>query len=272
MKTLINMLIITGITLFMSGCFAEKSYLGKVDVIGVGAGAKPVNPDMNHVEKAMLPNIMVATTPELQVQEQDVHTNVKYVLGDTLTKEYSGEPKMLADYLNAYSVLLNKVYIIDKNGVVAWSGSFKDNDIENAQGVYDYGLTGADRISFDEAMEKFVLDGDEADFDDDKVVEFPKDNTDSFLSGFSYSKKYPMLLTKFPDMEVLNSHGDKVSMSSLSNNGKPTVVVLYMSKAPDSSMFADVSRIQSMFTGESNSRVSPQKVLQRIEEVYFSTK
>lgn len=273
MKTFTNILLSGAVALSMSAC-AGKTYMGKVDVVGIGAGAKSATKNANTVNDAMLADIVVAYTPNLITKEQKVNETVKYVAGDALIKEYSGEPKLLADYLNAYQSLNNKILILDKNGVVAWSGFYKGN-IKGSRGVYDYGITGADFMPFDEAMEKFVIDGDEADFDDEKVISFPKTNKDSLLSGFSYSKKYPLLFTKLPDMKVVTTSGKTVSTNRLAKDGKPTVLVLYMSKGKsDKNLASDIDKARNlvgMFTGDTVAKdAAPQKVLQDIQTSYFS--
>ena len=273
MKMLTNVLLAGTVALAISGC-AGKSYIGKVDVLGVGAGPQVSASDPNYIDSSMLSDIVVAYTPKLQIKEQDVGKNVKYVAGDALVKEYSGEPKLLADYLNSYQSMTNKILILDKNGVVAWSGYFK-GDIKSSQGVYDYGITGVDRMPFDEAMEKFVIDGDEADFDEEKTIAFPKGNKESLLSGFSYSKKYPLLFTKLPDMKVTNAQGQTISTQELSNNGKPTVLILYMSKGKEeASLTGDVQKVRDvvdMFSGRSAQKAAkPQQVLTDMQQNYFS--
>jgi len=275
MKTFINILLVVAIPLFMSGCMAEKTYLGKVDVVGIGAGAKPVNSDSYNIDKSRLSNITVTNTPNIKITEQDVSKTVKYVAGEALVKSYTGEPKLLVEYLNSYQELSNKVLILDKAGIVAWSGSFKNNDIQSANGVYDYGFTGVDRMSFGEAMEKYVLDEELADYDDEKTIVFPNSNTDSFMSGFSSSKKFPFLLAKLPEMKVIDSNKNEISISSLANNGKPTLLIFYMSKQRDMNNLIDdtakVGNMAKMFTGNSASRdVRPQEILNNIQTIYFT--
>lgn len=275
MKTFVNILFFISMTLLMSGCFAEKTYIGKVDVIGIGAGQKSATGDAHSIEKKQLSNITVAYASDIQITEQKVNKTVKYVAGDALSKSYSGTPTLLVDYLNSYQSLSNKVLILDKNGVVAWSGNFKSRDIQSANGVFDYGFTGPDRMTFGEAMEKYVLDEETADYDDEKKIVFPKGNTEHFTSAFSYSSKYPFLLAKFPDMSLVDSNGKAVSVSALATNGKPTVLVFYMSKAPSTDTLAnDVNKaasIAGMFSGNigSDAPLYPHNILQSIQTIYF---
>ncbi len=276
MKTFLNVLLVLSMALLMSGCFAEKSYMGKVDVIGIGAGAKPATQDAHSLDSTKLSNITVAYAPDIKVKEQAVSDTVKYVVGDALTKEYSGEPKLLVDYLNFSQNLTNKVLILDKNGVVAWSGFFENYDIQNAKGVYDYGIMGVDRMSFDEAMQKYVLDEELADCDDEKKIIFPKGNIEKLAAGFSNSKYHPFVLAKFPDISLVDSNGKTLSIAKLAHNGKPTVLVFYMSKAPNKNTLGNdidkVADIASTFTSKIHHSVAPvypQNILEKIQTVYF---
>lgn len=274
MKTLFNYALIVVALLFMSGC-AAKTYVGKVDVVGIGAGAKPTTVDRQYILESSLPNVVIGYTPNLSVVEQNVSDTTKYIVGDALVKTYTGEPKFLVDYLNSYQNLENKVLILDKNGVIAWSGSFSGNDINSANGVYDYGLTGIDRMSFAEAMEKFVLNEETTDFDNDKKIEFPKGNKESFLSGFSYSKKYPLLFTKLPNMNITGSNGD-IDLSKIIGNKKPTVLVFFMSQAKKSTdLMDDVGKVKDMFDmarGKSASQKAPtpEMVLKQLQDIYLT--
>ena len=270
MKALLTKTVLSGVAIaIMSGC-GPSSYNGLVNVVAVGAGEKPTTKsDRNYVDTSSLPNIVVFHTPNLKIKEQKVSKNVKYIAGEALEKEYSGEPKIMVDYLNAYQNIDNKVLILDKKGIVAWSGAFKTNNITSAVGVYDYGLTGAKRMSFSDAMEKFVLDQDEAEFDEDKKIKFPQGNKDSFAAGFSYAGKYPLLMTKFPDMKL-----GTTTLSAIESNNKPTVLVFFMSKDTQSgTMQADVNKVTNMigaFTGAAKvGSPKPQKVLNDIEEIYL---
>jgi len=272
MKNLITKIVLSGTAIaVMSGC-GPASYNDRVNVVAVGAGHKPKATDRNYVDDKKLPDVQVYYTPNLKIKEQNASATVKYIAGDALVKEYSGEPKLMVDYLKAYHSFDNMVLILDKNGVVAWSGAFKGDDIRNAQGVYDYGITGAKFISFDEAMEKFVIDEDEAEFDEDKKIKFPTDNKSSFLAGFSYAGKYPLLMTKLPDMKF-----GKTSLSEIRKNHKPTVIVFFMAadEKQEKTLANDINKVQNLMgfvtgSGSSDEKIpAPQKVLTEIEKIYF---
>ena len=262
MKTLLKKIILSGVVVaLMSGC-GPSSYNGLVNVVAVGAGEKPTSvSDKNYVETESLPNIIVYHTPGIKIKEQDVSTKTKYIAGDALTKEYTGAPSLLVDYLNKYHSLDNKVLILDTRGVVAWSGYFRGSDVTQAMGVYDYGLLGTDRISFDEAMGKYVMDKEDAEeYKKDKKIVFTDD------------EKYPFLFAKYPNMRVGNN-----DLSKVISNNKPSVLIFFMSKdTSEGTLSGDVDSVVNavkFFSGqESSSSLTPQSVLQNIEDVYFEKK
>jgi len=275
-----NSLMSMAVVLTLAGC-GPATYNGKVDLVGVGAGPKPTRTDRHYIDPAKVPNSHLLYADKIQEKEQDVSTTVKYVVGDALIKEYSGEPQLLVDYLNAHQKLDNLVLILDKNGVVAWSSHFRTSNIADTIGIYDYGLMGEDRMSFSEAMEKFVGDLDEAeDYKPEKKIFIPKDNTDTFMSGFSRDKKYPFLFTKLnelKDAEFTNIDGQKVKLSSLINDNKPTILIFYKSKAAkdEASLQKDIDMAKDVFnmlkggSTSSNSVPAPQIILQNVETTIF---
>ncbi|MBD3823712.1 MAG: hypothetical protein IE916_04305 [Epsilonproteobacteria bacterium] len=271
MKRFFKYLSVLFMALMLSGCMAEKSYLGNVNVVGVGAGAKPAKTDVNYVDAGKYNHSIVVYTPNIAITEQKTNDTVKYVAGDALVKSFSGEPSMMVAYLNAYQAFKNKALIIDKNGVVAWSGAFRGNDIENANGTYDYGITGEKRMTFKEAMEKFVLNEEVTDFDKDKVIEFPQGNGEKFLSGFSYAKRHPLLFTKLPDMKFIGEKGE-ITLSQILSNKKPTVLIFYMAQGERARNLGDDLSQASYLLGVSEAPVvtTPAAVLQQIESIYLS--
>ena len=79
MKKLVNYLLIVVATLLMSGC-AAKSYVGKVDMVAIGAGAKAVSTsDKQYINENALPGIVVGYTPNLSITETGTSDTVKYV-------------------------------------------------------------------------------------------------------------------------------------------------------------------------------------------------
>ncbi|MEA3499554.1 MAG: hypothetical protein U9R41_00815 [Candidatus Marinimicrobia bacterium] len=274
MKNLMKLALVFLIGLMVIGC--SSSYVGKVDVIGVGAGEKPTSHDRHFVNESQVKNIKVTHTPNIKFKEQDVSENVKFVAGDALIKEFSGDPQLMVDYLNYSQKFNNLVLILDKNGVVAWEGYVKFLDFTNAFGVSSYGLTGPKRISFHEAMETFIGKEKKAKkYKEDKKIEFPKNNKESFAKGFSYEKKYPFLFTKLPDMGFTTLDGNKIQLSKFSENGKPTVLVFYMSQAKKTAnasaelkMAADALKMLTN-SGKRNEIPLPNELLKQIEDIYF---
>jgi len=273
MKRLMQVALVVVVAFLGSGC-AQKSYVGKVDVVGIGAGPKPVAQNKNSVVPSKLNKVSLLYADKIKVEKQKTSKPVAYLAGRSLVKKYSGEPKFLVDYLNAYQSLDNKILIIDKNGVVAWAGYARTDNIKNAQGVYDYGLTGVDSMSFAEAMEKFVIDEDEAeDYDADKKFNFEELKA----SLFSRSDRHPLLFTKLPDMQFISEDGKSVRLSQFVNNHKPTVLLFYMSKADNTrSLIDDVNKAASMvkmFSGGESSGTgekTPEKILEDIQTYYLT--
>ena len=185
MKTLVKLGLIALAAILMSGC-ATKSYVGMVDVVAIGVGAKPTTvEDKQYIQEDALSGIVIGYTPNISMKEVDIGLNdtAKKVLGKF--KKYSGEPVFFAEYMNSFhsDTKETQLLILDKNGVVAWR-AFVRRDINKMDGISDYGLTGVDTMSFEDAMEEFVLEEENADFDDEKKIEFPKDGEGSVMNLF----------------------------------------------------------------------------------------
>ena len=259
------------------GC-GPASYSGMVDVVGVGVGPKVKSADSHFVDQTKLASINVLYADKIKIKEQKVSKTVKYVAGGSLVKEYSGEPELLAKYFNSVQLRDdNLVLIVDKNGVVAWEGHLRTTDFKNAFGVDDYGITGEDKISFDEAMSKFVGDGEEAeDYKKDKKIIFPKNNKEGFISGFNYDKRNPFLFVKLSDMSFTSPDGGTVNLSKFTSDGKPSVLIFYPSHGKkeadlneDMGMAVDAF---NMLRGKavSKKRPSPARLLKAIEDTYLT--
>lgn len=271
MKKMILWSLIVGLALFASGC--STSYLGKVDVMGVGIGSKSVDTsDTQYVDESRLNNISVAYTPEIEIIEQKVSKTAKFVAGEALTKEYKGEPEMLSAWMNEAQGVVNAALLIDKNGVVAWHGYFRGSDVTQSLGVEGYSLFGgAKRITFDEAIKKYVGDLDKQDFEEDKVIKFEK-------GFFDYGKEGPFVYTKLPDFEVTKTDGKIININSLVKNGKPTLLVFFMAKGKEEADLMDVVKttrnIASVLQGGEmdSGPVVPQQLFTNIEKTYLFVK
>lgn len=271
MKRMILWSLIAGLALFASGC--STSYLGKVDVMGVGIGHKSVDTtDSQYVDESSLSNISVAYTPDIEVVEQKVSETTKYIAGEALTKEYKGEPQMLSAWMNEAQGIVNAALLIDKNGVVAWHGYLRRSDVSQALGVEGYSLFGGTkRISFDEAIKKYVGDLDEQDFEEDKVLKFEK-------GFFDYGKEGPFVYTKLPDFKVTKSDGEVININSLVKNGKPTLLIFFIAKGKEKADLMDAAKttrnIASVLRGgemEANN-VLPRQLFTNIEKAYLFVK
>ncbi len=267
------------VTLILLGIIVNacsSSYLGQVDIVGVGAGEKPTTQDKYYIDPDQIDHIVLTYTPGLKSKEQEVSKGVKFVAGEALVKNFSGQPQLMVDYLNFHQKFDNLVLVLDKNGVVAWEGHLKFLDFGNAYGVSKYGLTGPKRIHFGEAMETYVGKEKKAKkYKKDKKIKFPKNNKESFAQGFSYAKKYPFLFTKLPEMEFTTIDGELVRLSQYTENKKPTVLVFYMAQGKKERDLGDAVQLATdvgkvLRGGEASHKVSrPQVLLKKIENVYL---
>lgn len=209
--------------IFLTHC-ASTSYIGKFDVYGVGAGPEPTASVRNAVDTAQLKYVKVGYTPNLTIKEQDVGNTAKMLLNSALTREYSGQPEFLAGWLNEGQQLLNAALLLDKNGVVAWQGSFDSDKIEGEQGVEGYKLMGGRQyLTFSEAFEKYVKK--------EKTQKYKEDKQINFDQGFFESgKEGPFVYAKLPEFSVQSPDGSLVDMSSVINNGKPTLLIFFLSE------------------------------------------
>ena len=264
MRQVIILTLIAFLLLF-ANC-ASQSYVDRLDVYGVGAGPKPDVEDPHNIDNSKLNHVKVAYTPDLVIKEQNVGEKTKAALGDALTREFDGEPKMLASWLSEKQDLENIALLIDKNGVVAWHGQFDKQDVPATIGVEGYRmLGGAQRITFGEALEKYVDKGKTQKFKEDKKIEFKK-------GFFDYGKEGPFVYTKLPQLKVKRTDGQLVDISEITQNGKPTLLVFFMSSARKKETADKVSNAIGMITSGGTQKIVPQKVLYFIEDGYLFEK
>ena len=236
--------------LFFTHC-ASTSYIGKFDVYGVGAGPEPAASARNAVDAGQLKYVKIGYTPNITVTEQDVSKTGKMLLGTALTRKYSGQPYFLAGWLNEEQKLLNAALLLDKNGVVAWQGSFDSDNIQEERGVEGYKLLGGRQyITFSEAFEKYVKK--------EKTQKYKADKQINFDQGFFESgKEGPFIYAKLPDFSVQAPDGSMVDMSSVINDGKPTLLIFFLSQERG---------------GKDASITPPGKLLEYFESAYFFEK
>lgn len=276
MSRMIQWLFVAGMILTFSGC--ATTYMGKVDAMGVGVGPKPDNmANLNYVDETQLRNVSVAYTPGIEIIEQEnVGKTAKFVLGDALVKEYKGEPKLIVDWLNKYQQIGNFAMIIDKNGVIAWTGTLRSDDIRSSNGIEGYSLFGGKKfLTMDEAMDKYVGDGKEQDFEEEKVIEFKDEGLKGMFKG---SKEGPWVYAKLPDFNVVTASGEEISISSIVNNGKPTLLVFFMSKGKEKADLEDtietVQNVASILSGGEarEQAITPANALKNIDAQYLFVK
>jgi len=265
MRQVIILSLIAFLLLF-ANC-ASQSYADRLDVYGIGAGPKPGSNDAHAIDESKLNNAKVAYTPQLVIKEQDVSKNTKAALGDALTREFEGKPELLAAWLSEKQDLENVALLIDKNGVVAWHGRFNKQDVPGVIGVEGYKmLGGAQRITFSEALKKYV--------DKEKTQKYKEDKKIEFKKGFfDYGKEGPFVYTKLPQLKVKGSDGTTVDISEVAQNGKPTLLIFFMSSARKKEA-ADKAQnaIGFITSGGGTQKIVPQKVLYFIEDGYLFEK
>lgn len=252
-KIIVILSVLTAV--FLTQC-GSTSYVDRLDVYGVGAGAQPSADNPNAVDETQLTHVQVVYTPGLIIEEQDVSETAKQLTGSALQREFSGEPKMLAAWLAEKQDLQNVALLIDKNGVVAWHGTLNKQSVTDVLGVEGYKmLGGAQRITFAEALEKYV--------DKEKTQKFKKDKEISFNKGFfDYGKEGPFVYAKLPELKAKTSDGTQVDVTAISQNGTPTLLIFFMSSARE-------VRAADILMGGTQ-KIPPQKVLKYIDRGYFS--
>lgn len=245
----------------------STSYVDRLDVYGVGAGPQPEKEDPHVIDESKLEHVKVAYTPELVIKEQDASETVKNVAGDALLRNFEGKPELLAAWLSEKQDLENVALLIDKNGVIAWHGQFDQQNIPEILGVEGYRmLGGAQRITFSEALKKYV--------DKEKTQKYREDKKIEFKKGFfDYGKEGPFVYTKLPQLKVQRSGGKIIDLSEVTQNGKPTLLIFFMSKARKKQTADKVKNAIGLITsGGGTQKIVPQKVLYFIEDGYLFEK
>jgi len=153
-------------------------------------------------------------TPGLISQAQ-LHEGGKSALslfgGKAARENFKGTPEMLVKWWDETD-LRDHAILFDKNGVGAWEGSIArdDDDLMACKGK-------GDEKELEDALEKFVLKTKDADYDTKK--KFEADEADALIE------------MKMPDFEVITPDSQKISIKSLIETGKPTMVVFFQISA-----------------------------------------
>jgi hypothetical protein len=175
-----------------------------LNVIMIGIGAK--NPTFTETQ---FPHIQFYYTPGLisQAETGETGKSALSMFGKAAREVFKGEPKMLEQWWDETD-LRDHAILFDKNGVGAWEGSVArdDDDLMACKGK-------GDESKLEDALETFVKDKDEADFD--KGKKFDPEEADALLE------------MKMGDFEVVAPAGNTVPVKSLFVNGKPTLVVFF---------------------------------------------
>ncbi|MCF7741392.1 MAG: hypothetical protein K9N00_06310, partial [Candidatus Marinimicrobia bacterium] len=85
-------------------------------------------------------------------------------------------------------------------------------------------------------------------------------------------KEGPFVYTKLPQLKVKRTDGQLVDISEITQNGKPTLLVFFMSSARKKETADKVSNAIGMITSGGTQKIVPQKVLYFIEDGYLFEK
>jgi len=182
-----------------------------LDVIMVGIGAK--NPTF---DESRFPDLQIVYTPGLVSQAQTGGTGkaALSLLGSSVQEVFKGSPKILEEWWDKTD-LRNHTILFDKNGVGSWEGFIgRRNGILNSAG---YGKK--------EELEKMLK----------RICKKGKTTKLKAKKRFKSKKVDTILNRKMPEFNVVSVSGETKSISSLIDNGRPTLVVFFQI-SPDSDL------------------------------------
>ncbi|UCZ57908.1 hypothetical protein LGV61_06450 [Desulfurispirillum indicum] len=260
------------LTVALAGCGGPKVYNleNQAALIGVGAGAAPGADDPFTFNMDAFPSLKLNYTPGILVKEQEVSDRTKYLAGDALSKEFSGTPQFMVDWLQETQKLTNVIFIIDKNGTIAWTGNFLYRlDLDELDGVVTQGLTGVKRMPFREAMEKFVVKGDTTKYDSKPI---------SFEKGFFSGNRSIFIHKRLPEIDIKKADGTATTLEK-QRGDKPAVVMFFMASGKqERSLSGDIDKVSDMAarwsdaikgTGSVKEEARPQEFFQLMQNSYF---
>ncbi len=198
MKT--SKLLMIGMLLFTTSVFAKKGVeVPKVIVIGIGAK----NPTFN---EAQYPHLKFYYTPGLSSTAQvGEGTKSALALTGAAREGFAGDPKFLAD-ANDKSELKDQFYVFDKNGLCYSQGYRLGARGHYLKSVDTEGNSLED--TFKELLKK------------DKVAKASK-------KEMKMKKKDFMLGFKMPEYNISEVNGTEVSIKSITEGGKPVIIVFF---------------------------------------------
>jgi len=181
--------------------YAQPKYDLKVVAVGIGEKNQTFN-------ESNFPNIEFYYTPGLlsKAELDETGKSVVALLGDGAREIFEGTPELLAKWwddrdLRSYAILF------DRNGVGAWQGKLRREEIFDNKGK------GADEDNLEDAVTTLIEDEEFPEFDDGKEFDYEEDDC--------------LLQTKMPDFEVTSARGDKKSIKNIIENGKTTLFVFF---------------------------------------------
>ncbi len=194
-----NYLLVIGLLVIATSAFAKKK-VESPQVIVIGIGAK--NATFN---EAQYPDLKFYYTPGLVSQAQvSDGTKSALALSGGARESFSGDPKFLADANDAHE-LKNCYFIFDKNGVCYSQGYNLGK-----RGILE--TTGIDSKKVEDVFGE-VLKKEKTAKENSKEMKLKKQD---FMLGY-----------KMPEFNVAGVDGSEVSIKSITESGKPIMIVFF---------------------------------------------
>lgn len=193
-------LLVIGLLILVSSVFAKKDEVPEVVLIGIGAK----NPSFN---EAQYPHIKFYYTPDLSYKKQTGDgSKGAALLGAIADEVLVGTPEYFTT-INAEHDLLKCYFLFDKNGVCYTQGYdiTRRGDLMKATGPDDKALADA----FKETIKK------------EKVAKPSKKEMKLKKSEF-------MIGYKLPDCKIVDAQGTEIGTKSITESGKPVLVLFFM--------------------------------------------
>lgn len=192
-------LLVVALVVMVCSAFAKSNEVPEVVMIGIGAK----NPSFN---EAQYPHIKFYYTPGLVYKKQTGNgTKAAAMLGAVAGDILEGSPEFLAT-VNGEHDLTNCYFLFDKNGVCYTQGY----DITRRGELIK--ATGPDDLSLADAFKETI-----------KKEKVAKPNK----KEMKLKKNEFMIGYKLPDSELVDASGAKVSSTSVTECGKPVLVLFF---------------------------------------------
>lgn len=193
-------LLFIGLLVLATSVFAKKK-LDVPQVVMIGVGAK--NPSFYETQ---YPNISFYYTPGLEYKQQTGDgSKGAAILGAVVDKILEGSPEFFAT-IGSEHKLIDCYFLFDKNGICYTQGYdiTRRGELLKATGVNDKSLADA----FAETVKK------------EKVAKVSKKEMKLKKSDFLIGRK-------LPDCKLVDDKGSEVSSKSITESGKPVLVLFF---------------------------------------------